>query len=95
MTEESYNETISAVRQKAGPEGLERVMEHNDINVLLSCSDSNLVSYAAWLGWPIATFPVGRHEQNGQPWGMFALARKGREDLLIRTLQTATRGETV
>lgn len=89
MTPQSCEETISHVRRIAGPKGLERVMDENGLNVLLSNSDSNLVSYAAWLGWPIATYPVGRHEDNGQPWGMFAVARPNREDLLLRILRAA------
>jgi amidase len=58
-------------------------MEREGLDIVLAASDSTLVSYAAVAGWPIATVPLGALSTNGQPYGLFALARENREDLLL------------
>ncbi len=57
---------------------------HGGLDVILAPSDSTLVSYTALAGWPVATVPLGNLTKNGQPFGFFALAPAGREDLLLR-----------
>jgi amidase len=59
-------------------------MDEQGLDIILSPSDANLVGYAACAGWPIATTPLGRLARNGQPWGFFAMAREGREDVLLQ-----------
>lgn len=61
-----------------------KVMDEHGLDVVLAASESRLVTYAGCAGWPIATVPLGNLEKNGQPIGMFAIARAGREDVLLR-----------
>ena len=75
MSASTHETTVSALRRLAGLEGMELVMRRNDIDIVLAASDSTLVAYSAWAGWPVATVPLGNWDKNGQPWGMFALAR--------------------
>ena len=63
---------------------LESVMDANGLDIIVSASESMLVVYAALAGWPIATVPLGNLKNNGQPFGLFVLARAGREDLLLQ-----------
>jgi len=59
-------------------------MAAKGLDVIISASESTLVVYAAFAGWPIATVPLGNLKSNGQPFGLFVIARSGREDVLIR-----------
>ena len=59
-------------------------MRENKIEVLLTPSDSTLASYAACVGWLIGTVSLSSLEKNRQPFGRFALAQHGREDMLLR-----------
>jgi amidase len=89
MTPRLHEETLAHVRRVGGPEGLEKLMDEQALDVVLTGSDSMIVAYAAWLGWPVGTFPVGTRNRYGQPWGMFAVARKGREDLILQVMEHA------
>lgn len=84
MTEEVHDETVAVLRELSGPQGLGNVMREQELDVILAPSSSTLVSFAACARWPIAAVPLSRVEKNGQPYGFFAVARDGREDLLFR-----------
>lgn len=81
---EKHQAAVKALSRLAGPDGMDKIMREKKIEIVLAPSDSTLVSYAACAGWPIATVPIGNLEKNGEPYGMFALARHGREDILLR-----------
>lgn len=83
MTEATRQETVVALRRIAGSDGLGKIMMEQQLDIILAPSDSMLVSFAACAGWPIATVPLSRLEKNGQPYGFFAVAVDGREDLLF------------
>jgi amidase len=91
MTPATHDEALSAIRHKAREEGMQKLMDdtdtHGGLDLVLASSDSLLVSYAAWTGWPIGVVPLSRRGSNGQPYGMFALARAGREDVLLRFMK--------
>jgi amidase len=84
MTPELHAQTIAHCRNVAGTEGLQKLMDENDLDLIISNSDSQLVGYAAWLGWPIGTFPVGALQSNGQRWGGFVVGREGKENSILR-----------
>lgn len=92
MTPQLHAETLDHIRRVAGPLGMEKIMDEHGLDVIITNSDSMIVAYAAWLGWPIGTFPVGTLDRNGQPWGMFVLARKGGEDKILQVLSLACSG---
>ncbi|KND88994.1 putative amidase [Tolypocladium ophioglossoides CBS 100239] len=76
---------VSALRRLAGPDGIVRAMAaHGGLDVVLAPSESTLVCYSACARLPVAAVPLGRWRRNGQPYGMFAVAGPGREDVLLR-----------
>lgn len=83
MTPEKRLGALTAIRRLAGPEGIAKTMDDHGLDIVLSASESQLVTFAAWLGWPIGTVPMTNWKKNRQPYGLFALARKGREDVLL------------
>lgn len=84
MTDAEHDEALKSLQRIAREESLAKVMAEQNVDIALSASDATLVSFGGCAGWPIATVPLGNLEKNGQPWGMFALARAGREDLLLK-----------
>jgi amidase len=84
MTEDTRQQAVAALRSLADEDGIGKVMREQDLDIILAPSDSTLVSFAACAGWPISTVPLSRLKKNGQPYGFFAVARDGREDLLFR-----------
>ncbi len=66
---------------------MEKKMDEHGLDIVISTSDANLVSFAACAGWPIGTVPLGNLSTNGQPYGWFATARSGREDVLLRFMR--------
>lgn len=92
---ESYNSLLSAeeaadayreINRKAGKDGMDRYMRGNDVDIIVSSSDSTLVTWASDAAYPSATVPLGNLE-NGYPYGLFILARAGSEDLLFRFMR--------
>ncbi|KAI0098492.1 amidase signature enzyme [Daldinia grandis] len=84
MTEYRHREVCSRLQRIALEKGVGKTMKDNALDIILAPSDSTLVSYAAWARWPIGTVPLGRLNGAGQPFGLFALARGGREDVLLK-----------
>ena len=62
-------------------------MQKHRLDLVLSSSVATLVSWAAWAGWPVATVPLARLSRTGAPYGLFLLARQGREDVLLNFME--------
>ncbi|KAF6832276.1 glutamyl-tRNA amidotransferase subunit [Colletotrichum plurivorum] len=86
MTEDERQMAVAGVRRLAGTYGLSKAMGDAGVDIVLSASDSLAVGFAGAAGWPIATAPLGNLTSNGQPFGFFAVAAEGREDLLFDSL---------
>lgn len=86
MTPESRDETVAALRRLADEDGMGKVMDEQNVDVVVAASDSTLVVFAAYAGWPVATCPLGNLEKNSQPFGVFVTARS--EDKLCQFLGT-------
>ncbi|RWA09269.1 hypothetical protein EKO27_g5841 [Xylaria grammica] len=84
MSEGRHEEVCNELRRLVLEGDMGRLMNDKSLDVVLAPSDSTLVSYSACAGWPIATVPLGRMERNGQPFGLFVLARENREDVLLK-----------
>ncbi|KAI0968988.1 amidase signature enzyme [Xylaria arbuscula] len=84
MSEGRHQEVCSELRRLVAEGDLGKLMKDKRLNIVLAPSDSTLVSYSACAEWPIATVPLGRTESNGQPFGLFILAREHREDILLK-----------
>jgi len=84
ISAEKHDAAAAALRRIAQEDGMAKLMREQDLDIILSGSDAELISFSACAGWPVATVPVGNLTKNGQPWGMFVLPRDGRLDLLVR-----------
>ncbi|KAI1302931.1 amidase signature enzyme [Xylaria venustula] len=84
MSEARHQEVCSELRRLVVEGDLGKLMKDKRLDIVVAPSDSTLVSYSAYAGWPIATVPLGRMESNGQPFGLFVLAREHREDILLK-----------
>ena len=62
---------------------MEKFMQENDIEMIVSGSDCSLISFTATANYPSATVPLCNRE-DGSPFGLFLLVKDGREDLLFR-----------
>ncbi|ROV92149.1 hypothetical protein VSDG_07550 [Cytospora chrysosperma] len=87
MLPEKHDAAAAAIRRLAKEDGMAKLMRHRNLDIILSASDSSLIGFSACAGWPVATVPVGNLSKNGQPWGMFVLARDGNTDLLLRFMR--------
>ncbi|KAL0943053.1 glutamyl-tRNA amidotransferase subunit [Colletotrichum truncatum] len=87
MTEAERQGAVTEIRRLAGGDGLGKIMRDAEVDIILSASDSLIVGFAGAAGWPIATVPLGNLQTNGQPFGFFAVAAKGREDLLFKFMR--------
>ncbi|UNI16392.1 Amidase [Purpureocillium takamizusanense] len=85
LSPDDHAATVAHLRHVAERETMGKAMNDANVDIVLSASDAQLVTFAACAGWPTAAVPLGRWTaRNGQPYGMFALARRGREDVLLR-----------
>jgi amidase len=82
MTPEIREKTMRELRLYADDNGLGLAMKEQGFDVMITASGSTLVTFAACAGWPIATVPLGNMETNGQPYGLFVLAKT--ESMLLR-----------
>lgn len=87
MTGERCAEVAAQLGRLATAETMGKMMDEHALDVVLSNSDAALVSYASCAGWPVAAVPLGRMARNGQPYGMFAMARHGGEDVLLTLMR--------
>ncbi|KUI69308.1 hypothetical protein VM1G_05647 [Cytospora mali] len=84
MTPGKHDAATATLRRIARHDGIAKIMHDRNLDIVLSASDASLVSFSSCAGWPIATVPVENLNINGQPWGMFALARDGSTELLLK-----------
>ncbi|KAH6619627.1 amidase signature domain-containing protein [Chaetomium sp. MPI-SDFR-AT-0129] len=82
-------QTLGRVREGekyAGQEGIDHYFDKNEINILLGPADSWLTDFACVAGYPSASLPLSFWKKNGRPFGVIALTRKHREDLLVQLM---------
>ena len=84
MAPAKHDAVVPQLRRLAGPDGMGRAMRREGLDVVVSSSHARLVSFAACAGWPIAGMPLARKADTGLPYGVFAVAGAGREDVLVR-----------
>ncbi|KAK5995221.1 putative amidase [Cladobotryum mycophilum] len=85
MKAETATAVVPELRRLAGPDGMGKLMSEHGLDIVLTASESTVVGYAACAGWPIATVPLAKLHKNGQPYGMFVLAKE--ETVLLRFMK--------
>jgi hypothetical protein len=92
MTPDLHDKALDHIRRVA-LESIESVLNTHNLDVIVANSDSQLISFAAMLGWPIGTFPVNKLRKNGQRWGTFVMGRKEEDILRLMGDWDRVRGE--
>jgi amidase len=103
LSESDYPKYTTHFR-RAGRDGIGKILQEFNVNIILGPSDSgiNVVAAASGeikypfltlveayvLGYPIATLPLGYLDFNGRPHGLAAIAGERQERLLVQ-LQSA------
>lgn len=88
VSKEAHDAAAAALRYLAREQTMAAYMRTQNLDIILSASDASLITFSTCAGWPVATNPVGNLSKNDhQPWGLFALPRDGRLDLLTKFMR--------
>ncbi|PTB50725.1 hypothetical protein M431DRAFT_511647 [Trichoderma harzianum CBS 226.95] len=88
-TPEDRANYVAHLKKLGRDEGIDKIFNEYDINVVMGPLESPLYYFAAACGYPVAAMPLGYLEYNGRPHGLGAVAKE--EGLLIQ-LQSAYEG---
>ncbi|KAJ5697178.1 amidase signature domain-containing protein [Penicillium malachiteum] len=77
-----YEHSWKTLRQK-NLGAVEVTMRESGIDVIIGVPTGGFPTIAAAAGCPSVTLPLGYSKQNGRPFGLMALARPNREDVLV------------
>ncbi|KAH6623823.1 amidase signature domain-containing protein [Chaetomium tenue] len=83
---EVYERHLQHLRHVARDRGVDRVLTKYDVDVILGPTDSGLPSMAAAGGYPLCAMPLSYLDYNGRPFGVSAIAARGRDDLLVKVM---------
>ncbi|KAL7936507.1 amidase signature domain-containing protein [Trichoderma chlorosporum] len=86
ITSEERANYVAHLEKFGRDEGIDKLFDEHDINVVIGPLESPLYYFAAACGYPVAAMPLGYLEYNGRPHGLGAVAKE--EGLLIQ-LQSA------
>ncbi|KAM3502973.1 hypothetical protein MY10362_004487 [Beauveria mimosiformis] len=84
MDPEEYRKLIDQARNTCGEKGIDRVLEENEVDIILGPGDGTMFIIAGTAGYPVASLPLGYLDFNGRPFGMQITARAHQDALLIQ-----------
>ncbi|KAG7287561.1 hypothetical protein NEMBOFW57_007073 [Staphylotrichum longicolle] len=84
MSDEEYHALLDFARDRCGRRGIDKVLEENDVDIILGPGDGPLFSISGTAGYPVASLPLGYLDFNGRPFGMQIIAKAHQEALLIQ-----------
>jgi amidase len=84
MTREDYDKRIASARERCGPNGIDKVLEGNEVDIILGPGDGAMFVISGTAGYPVASLPLGYLDFNGRPFGMQIIAKAHQEGLLIQ-----------
>jgi amidase len=85
MSDEQYDIQKAFIREKAGPQGLDKVFVEHEVDVIAGPLDGRIVTIAAAAGYPCGVVPLGYADNfNGRAYGMTVVAPAGGEDRIIK-----------
>ncbi|KAK4199067.1 putative amidase family protein [Triangularia verruculosa] len=80
-----HDVNLRLLRWFARTQGAEPIF-NSGVDVILGPADGFLTSVAACGGYPIAAMPLSYLDFNGRPFGVSAMAARGREDILVKVM---------
>ncbi|KAB8356499.1 hypothetical protein FH972_024082 [Carpinus fangiana] len=84
LSAEQYDANARHLRNVAKTEGIDKILDSYGLDVIIGPIDSFLSSFASGTGYLIATMPLSYLKYNGRPFGLAAIAKAHREDILIK-----------
>jgi amidase len=86
LADADYHSLLALARSSCGPNGFDKCLEQNAIDVIIGPGDENLFCIPGGAGYPVATLPLGYLDFNGRRFGLQMAAKAHREDLLVRAM---------
>jgi amidase len=83
MTPEAYEKSLDWIRQKCGPEGIDKTLAQYNIDIIIGPADTLITNLASSIGSPVGLVPLGTLDFNGRPFGLIALAAAHNEAKLL------------
>ncbi|KAK4081041.1 uncharacterized protein Triagg1_2573 [Trichoderma aggressivum f. europaeum] len=80
------DDAVRDVRQAAGPESIDRVLEEYDIDAIIAPTDSDIHKLASFSGYPMGTMPLGYLLPSGRPHGLSIFTSKYNDALILRIM---------
>ncbi|KAI0191098.1 amidase signature enzyme [Astrocystis sublimbata] len=86
ISQTKYDKAIELIRKVARVEGIDKIMNEYNLDVIIGPMDGRIPTIAAAAGYPVGTMPLGYSETNGRPFGVCIIARAGQEDKILRAM---------
>lgn len=86
MTDEVAANAIAYGRRLAGPEGIDRALRENNVDLIVGPGDCSICAVASLAGYPTAMVPLGTLEGEqgmGQPQGLMMVSGAGGEGKML------------
>ncbi|KAL7788771.1 putative amidase [Trichoderma afarasin] len=80
------DDAVKDVRQAAGPESIDRVLEEYGLDAIIAPTESEIHKIASFAGYPIGTMPLGYLLPSGRPHGLSILSSKCNDALILRIM---------
>ncbi|KAL7784958.1 putative amidase [Trichoderma ceciliae] len=77
------DEAVRDVRQAAGTDGVDRVLEEYGIDAIVAPTESEIHRIASFAGYPIGTMPLGYLLPSGRPHGLSILSSESNDALIL------------
>lgn len=76
----------AAMKELAGREGIDKVLDEYQLDVIVGPMDSPMSTLAACARYPSATMPLGYLSPSGCPFGLCLIAKANEEEKLLRIM---------
>ncbi|KAI1869717.1 uncharacterized protein JN550_005698 [Neoarthrinium moseri] len=86
LSSEEYKNTLQHLRHVTRDQGIHKILQEYDLDVIIGPADSFITSLAAGSGYPVAGMPLSYLKFNGRPLGFAALAGKKQDALLVKVM---------
>ncbi|KAL7951871.1 putative amidase [Trichoderma barbatum] len=77
------DDAIRDVRQAAGPDGIDRVLEEYGVDAIIAPTETEIHKIASFAGYPIGTMHLGYLLPSGRPHGLSILSSKSNDALIL------------
>ncbi|RYP68289.1 hypothetical protein DL771_006791 [Monosporascus sp. 5C6A] len=84
MSDEEYHKLISFARNRCGKQGIDKILEENEVDIIMGPGDGPMFCISGTAGYPVASLPLGYLDFNGRPFGLQITAKAHQDALLIQ-----------